>query len=105
MLLLLRDVVTAVGIELEGHGGHSGSMDDGRTIHVGLHARICRPRRLGAVQPWPATAKNPSPKGGRPSALPHPGREPPDPCNKVVARPVRERRFRPPDLGTGLVRA
>src|SRR5271165_3809046 len=43
---LLRDVVTAVGIDLEGHGGHSGSMDEGRPIHVGLHARICRPRRL-----------------------------------------------------------
>jgi len=43
---LLRDVVTAVGIDLEGHGGHSGSMDEGRAIHVGLHVRICRPRRL-----------------------------------------------------------
>src|SRR5271166_2077035 len=56
---LLRDVVTAVGIELEGHGGHSGTMDEGRAIHVGLHAGICRPRRLAAVQPWPATAKTP----------------------------------------------
>src|SRR5208283_2976949 len=80
---LLRDVVTAVGIDLEGHGGHSGTMDEGRAIHVGLHAGICRPRRLGAVQPWPATGKNRSPKGGRPSALPYPGRQPPDPCNKV----------------------
>ena len=43
---LLRDVVTAVGIDLEGHGGNSGSMDEGRAIHVGLHVRICRPRRL-----------------------------------------------------------
>src|SRR5271165_5060277 len=56
---LLRDVVTAVGIDLEGHGGHSGTMDEGRAIHVGLHAGICRPRRLAAVQPWPATAKTP----------------------------------------------
>src|SRR5271157_1261491 len=62
---LLRDVVTAVGIDLEGHGGHSGTMDEGRAIHVGLHAGICRPRRLAAVQPWPATAKTPS--EGRPA--------------------------------------
>src|SRR5208283_6229587 len=39
-----------------------------------------------AVQPWPATAKNRSPKGGRPSALPYPGRQPPDPCNDVARR-------------------
>ena len=41
---------------------------------------------FGAVQPWPATAKNRSPKGGRPSALPYPGPRPPDPCNKVAMR-------------------
>ena len=45
---------------------------------------------FGAVQPWPATAKNRSPKGGRPSALPYPGRQPPDPCNNVAMR------FNPP---------
>src|SRR5208337_311176 len=29
--------------------------------------------------------EDPPPKGGRPSALPYPGRQPPDPCNKVVS--------------------
>ena len=46
-MLLLRDVMTAIGIGLEGHGGHPRGLWMGAGLsHVGLHTRLLRPRRL-----------------------------------------------------------
>src|SRR5271166_731062 len=92
---LLRDVVTAVGIDLEGHGGHSGSMDEGRAIHVGLHARICRPRRLWGRATLASYREDPLSEGRPARCAPYPGRQPPGPCNKVPT----EQRARHPSVG------
>jgi len=43
-ILLLRNVVTAIGIGLEWHGGHlRGVVDEVAPSHLGLLSQICRP--------------------------------------------------------------
>ena len=46
-MLLLRNVVAAIGIDLEGHGIHRELRKEVRSCHVGLHRRNCRHGR-----PW-----------------------------------------------------
>src|SRR3984885_5523020 len=46
-MLLLRNVVAAIGIDLEGHGIHRELRKEVRSCHVGLHRRNCRQGR-----PW-----------------------------------------------------
>ena len=45
-MLLLRDVVTAIGVGLEGHGGHPRGYGWGKPTHVGPASRTCGPQRL-----------------------------------------------------------
>jgi hypothetical protein len=53
---LLRDVVTAIGIGLEGHGGILGLWMKAELSNLGPHRRTCRPGRLVAMQSRPRTA-------------------------------------------------
>src|ERR1700733_11748397 len=46
-MLLLRNVVAAIGIDLEGHGIHRELRKEVRSCHVGRHRRNCRHGR-----PW-----------------------------------------------------
>ena len=74
-ILLLGDVVTAIGIGLEWHGGHPGRLWVGPPMWdcaTGFAAR----GGFGAVQPRPATAKSRSRKGGPSSTLPGPRPQP-----------------------------
>jgi hypothetical protein len=78
---LLRDVVVAVGIGLEGHGGHPRS--GWRRRHpCGTAPGICRPQGLRGNAIQTSDREDPS-LGREDSLLPRPRRPPPDPCNKV----------------------
>src|SRR5205085_7368838 len=51
-ILLLGDVMTAIGIGLEWHSEYPRRLWTGvAASHLGLFGSICRPRRVGAVQP------------------------------------------------------
>ena len=75
-ILLLRNVVTAIGIGLEWHGGHiSGGLWMGvAPSHLGLLSQICRRIGLGESNRDQRPAKSRSPNGEWSSTLPGPRR-------------------------------
>ena len=74
-ILLLGNVVTAIGIGLEWHGRHLGRLWVGGPIWDCATEFAAR-GGFGAVQPRPATAKSRSRKGGPSSTLPGPRPQP-----------------------------
>src|SRR5215472_7960438 len=75
-ILLLGDVMTAIGIGLEWHSEHPRRLSTGVASHLGLLGSLCRPRCFGTVQPRAATAKSRSRRSGPTSTLPGPRPQP-----------------------------
>src|SRR5215469_12050066 len=86
-ILLLGDVMTAIGIGLEWHREHPRRLSTGVTVsHLGLFGSLCRPRCFGTVQPDQRPRTPNLASQDRPLRYPAQDPSPTDPCNKVARR-------------------
>src|SRR4029077_1262576 len=78
------DVMTAIGIGLERHGGHpKRTMDGVASSHLGLLSQICRPRRFTGCGNPDQPPRSPAQRWMALYTYSAPDVSPADPCNKM----------------------